>query len=402
MFLVYINDIVNGIESIIKLFADDTSLSLGLQSSAIRAEIINSDLEKIDDWAKTWKVEFNQTKTELLNTLRGNAPVYNLTFSNTVLQQNQHHKHLGVILQNNCKWGEHIDYVVSKASGLIHCLRSFKYNFSRKALETLYKSFILPIFDYADVLWDGCTDEESDKLEKLHIDALRTITGAVRGTSHSKLYQETGFCSLRERRRRHKLTMYRRLIHGNCPDYLSDLTPPLISSVNPYHRRRPNERRVPPYRTEIYRKSFIPSTTILWNELPENIQRTDSISQFKRYLALTDSTVPPYYYLGDRKPQIIHCRLRLNMSDLNFDLFTRHLTDNPSCACGHRQETAEHYLLYCSNHLFSRTQTILTLPTHLLETNTLLKGQQNLSIEENENVFKTVLDFISLSKRLTE
>ena len=62
LFLIYINDIVNNIESVIKLFADDTSLSLALNIPGSRAEILNHDLEKINEWAKKWKVRFNEEK----------------------------------------------------------------------------------------------------------------------------------------------------------------------------------------------------------------------------------------------------------------------------------------------------------------------------------------------------
>ena len=46
LFLIYINDIVNNTESMIKLFADDTSLSLALNNRDSRAEILNHDLGK--------------------------------------------------------------------------------------------------------------------------------------------------------------------------------------------------------------------------------------------------------------------------------------------------------------------------------------------------------------------
>ena len=60
--------------------------------------------------------------------------------------------------------------------------------------------------------------------------------------------------------------------------------------------------------------------------------------------------------MAKRIEQIVHCRLRLEMSDLYFGLFNRYLTDNPSRACGHPLEIAGH-LLYCpildikANHL---------------------------------------------------
>ena len=52
LFLIHINDITKNIESVIKLFADDTSVSLALKDPDRRAAILNSDLEKINSWAK--------------------------------------------------------------------------------------------------------------------------------------------------------------------------------------------------------------------------------------------------------------------------------------------------------------------------------------------------------------
>ena len=117
--------------------------------------------------------------------------------------------------------------------------------FSRKSLKTIYTSFILPHFDYADVIWDNCTDKLTNELESLQLDALRTIVGAVKGTSHAKLYTESGFVTLKERRRRHKLLMYFKIVNGLAPNYVTEYLPPLVSSINPYHRRNHLERKVP-------------------------------------------------------------------------------------------------------------------------------------------------------------
>ena len=106
--------------------------------------------------------------------------------------------------------------------------------------------------------------------------------------------------------------------------------PPLVSSTNPYHRRRPLQRQVPKHKTDTYRQSFFPSTTTLWNNSPENIQRTKSISQVKHFLSRNDTNPPPFFYNGSRKAQITHCKLCLGISDLNDDLLNRHLTTNSS------------------------------------------------------------------------
>ncbi len=55
LFLIYINDVTEGIESDIFLFADDTSIFRSGKNNQILAQQINSDLNKISLWAKKWK-----------------------------------------------------------------------------------------------------------------------------------------------------------------------------------------------------------------------------------------------------------------------------------------------------------------------------------------------------------
>ena len=94
----------------------------------------------------------------------------------------------------------------------------------------------------------------SRRSENLHLDALRTIIGAVRGTSHQKLYTVSEFTTLRETRFKHKIITYYKIFPENTPIYLKQHLPPLVSSTNPYHRRRPLQRQVPKHKTETYRQ----------------------------------------------------------------------------------------------------------------------------------------------------
>ena len=81
---------------------------------------------------------------------------------------------------------------------LINCLRHFKYKLGRKALEIMYKSFILPLFDYADIIWDNCTNTQSNMLENIHLEANTNYHWFCPGNKSSKLYNESGFCTLKK------------------------------------------------------------------------------------------------------------------------------------------------------------------------------------------------------------
>ena len=184
-----------------------------------------------------------------------------------------------------------------------------------------------------------------------------------------------------------------------CPNYLIDMLPGLVANRNPYHRRRPLERNISRCKTELYKKSFVPSTTLLWNSLPDNIKESDSISSLKHYLSSEDPIVPSYFYYGERKEQVMHCRLRLGLSDLRNDMFNRHLIDDPLCACGAGAETAGHYLLSCYMYDEPRTAIIFQLPPEHRTIEILLNGTNELGAKENILIFQTVHAFISESNR---
>ena len=103
LFLIYINDITKNIESVIKLFADDTIVSLALKDPDRRAAILNSDLEKLTAGRNDGKlvVLMKKKKTELLTFKKDNLPVYPLSFGNIVLEDKECHKHLGLTFQSN-------------------------------------------------------------------------------------------------------------------------------------------------------------------------------------------------------------------------------------------------------------------------------------------------------------
>ena len=400
LFLIYINDINLNLESVTKLFADDTRAYLSLEDDFQRGAILNSDLEKISNWATTWKVKFSTPKTDLLNISRRQEPITNqLRFNGTEIKSSDSHKHLGIIFQKDCNWNLHINLLIAKCRPLIACLKSYKYRLSRKSLETMFKSFILPILDYADVVWDNCAEYQANALEELQLDALRTIVGTVRGTSHFSLYKEAGFVTLKARRERHKLILYFKYVNNLLPEHLNEKFPRLVSETNPYSRRRPLERETIYSRTEHYKNTFFPSTTTLWNDLPDSIKCITSIGAFKRYLAQNDQVVPPYYYIGDRFPNTIHCRLRLKMSDLNFDLYNRHLTENQSCTCNADIEDTKHYLLQCPIYKKERETTIHILPYLAQNCETLLFGNVTFSIHFNSYIFLTVQEFIKTTGR---
>ena len=201
LFLVYINDIVTDIGSNIRLFADDTSLYIVVDNPLVAAETLNADLEKISRWAATWLVTFNPNKSvALLLSRKVSHPLHPPLFmENTPINEVEAHKHLGLFLSNDCSWHQHINYIKDKAWARINIMRRLKYKLDRKSLESIYISFIRPLLEYGDTIWDNCTQYEKYELDKIQNEAARIATGATKLVSLTNLYKEIGWESLSKR-----------------------------------------------------------------------------------------------------------------------------------------------------------------------------------------------------------
>ena len=68
-----------------------------------------------------------------------------------------------------------------------------KYQVDRNVLINIYLSFIRPILEYGNVIWDNCTQNEANLLESVQVEAGRIITGLRVNSSRSKLYSELGW-----------------------------------------------------------------------------------------------------------------------------------------------------------------------------------------------------------------
>lgn len=401
LFLLYINDIVNDIGANIRLFADDTSLFIIVENPVTAAVSLNADLSRISNWANTWLVTFNPNKTEsLLLSRKLTRPVHPpIYMQNQQISEVETHKHLGIFISNDCTWHTHIDYIKNKAWNRIHIMRKLKFKIDRKSLEIIYTSFIRPILEYADVIWDNCTQYEKQELEKIQNEAARIAIGATKLISLDKLYSEIKWDSLEKRRKDHKLTLFYKMQINMTPSYLSNLIPQTIGNISQYNLRNSDNLQTINARTSQYANSFLPSTVRDWNSLPPEIAQSDSLTTFKNHLNRNRVPVPKHYYSGSRQSQILHTRLRTNCSSLNNDLFLKNITDSPLCGCGSIENT-KHFFLQCPFYCEQRADLLASLSQFgIISLNLLLYGDNSLSLNTNVMIFERVHKYIRDTKR---
>ena len=320
--------------------------------------------------------------------------------NNVLIKEVDCHKHLGLIFNNKGTWSEHIKDISTKAWKRLNIMRKFKFILDRSSLQKIYFTFIRPLLEYADIIWDNCTINETEDIEKIQLEAARIVTGTTKLVSIRELYQETGWEKLETRRQKHKLIKFYSIVSGQSSTYLQELIPQEVSQTSDYNLRNSNNIRTVQSRTTLYENSFFPSAIKKWNALPLEERNSNSLSAFKATLT-KDITYPPkYYFAGTRKGQVLHTRIRTGCSAVKQHLHRRNIINDPFCSCG-MVEDAEHFLLQCPLYSQFRRDMFRYVAQFCPPTvNILLYGDPDIfTCDINASIFLSVQNFILNSKR---
>lgn len=147
--------------------------------------------------------------------------------------------------------------------------KGIRFKVDSQTLCRLYKSLVRPVMEYADVIWSGCTDTESDHFEHADVqyEAAKVVTGAIKGTSRQRLLEELGWESIKTRRIIHRIVLFYKIVNNYCPAFLLDLLPSQVFQRTHYSLCSSINFSVFATRTERFRNSVFPSVIALWNQL---------------------------------------------------------------------------------------------------------------------------------------
>ena len=112
LFLIYINDLSNGFNSSVKLFADDTPLFSAVNIITDSANLLKSNLSEMNEWTLQWKMSFIPDPTKQAQeiifsrkTSQRNHPGF--MFDNNIVNITTIRKHLGMVFHSKLSFDDH-------------------------------------------------------------------------------------------------------------------------------------------------------------------------------------------------------------------------------------------------------------------------------------------------------
>ena len=121
LFLVYINDLEEGVTGNILKFADDTKLFRKTKEIGDKQKL-QDDIDKLVRWCEKWQMLFNFGKCKCLHTGPGNTGM-NYEMGGTILSKTAKEKYLGVSMNANMKVAEQCRIAASKGNQVLGMIR---------------------------------------------------------------------------------------------------------------------------------------------------------------------------------------------------------------------------------------------------------------------------------------
>jgi len=427
LFLIYINDLENGLKSQVKFFADDTSLFSIVKDPNISALELNHDLKLISLWAYQWKMSFNpdlnKQAVEVVFSRKLNSVDHPEVYFNGVQVQNvKLHKHLGLLLDSKLSFATHIYSKISLARKGLGIIKKLSRFLSVKTLDQIFKMYVRPHLDFCDVIYhkpsitnpfDSAINLNylMNALERIQYHAALAITGTWKGTNLSKIYEELGWESLTDRRWSRRLFHFYKIQNNLTPYYLKIPVPPerarLISSRSEkvLHEIRCN--------SDSYQNSFYPDSVKSWNNIGHELRSSPSLKSFKAsILSLIRPKMNSIFDIHDPPSIKWLYQLRVGLSCLLDHKWKHGFKDIPSdkCQVCNCTESVDHYFLHCTRFIDARS--ILFVSLEDLNINfyqlvshaklkLLLYGDKSFSFITNQLLIKSTLIYLKDTGRFS-
>ena len=161
-----------------ELFADDTCLLLHASNPTSLLSTLNLKISFLLQWCNSNELSINPQTYHLLiipSTKNSNHMDLSVSLKDTTINAENSVKYLGVIIDTNFNFHDHlraIELKISRAAGVLYIL---KFVLPQNALRTLYYSFIHPHLLYGQIVWGSTYPTYLYSLSSLQNKVIRTL-----------------------------------------------------------------------------------------------------------------------------------------------------------------------------------------------------------------------------------
>ena len=277
-FLVYFNDIgniMNGVKY--QLYADDTVLYCKGNNYEVCEKELQKTLDKFISWCSKNALTINTKKTKIMtfgskNKVKKSKQI-SIKINKEIIGHVPTYKYLGIHLDQTLNYKYHSENLLKLINHKLYMFSKIRRYLNVQSAATIYKTMILPYFDYGDIIYMSSNIPEIKKLDRKHIRGLR-ISFRIQGKiEENDLFSLANISNLENRRKVHlRNFMYRNkekciIKNENCIETRCNSGPT-------FKVDKPN--------CETFKRNVYYAGAIEWNNLDAEVRKLEHYYQFKR------------------------------------------------------------------------------------------------------------------------
>ena len=315
LFLVFINDLPNGLHSYMSLFADDVKLICSTKDFLKTQD----DLDSLDAWQKSWLLSFNTKYNKCKVIYVGKNNTKNEYFlSGKLLPETDVEKDLGVYVKSDLNWKYHIQKSISKAKAIIGWVTRNVISREKTVMLNIYMTLVRPHLEYCTQLWNPTAEHGNWRI-------IMEIEGVQR--AFTRLIENSGLDTYKDRLQYLNLTtLLERRMRGDLIETFKILSGKTDYGKNLFNVSRSGTNLIYVSKRGSAKQSFLSNRVVsYWNKLPGYVKLSDSVESFKTkiesYKGKNQKSQGNYWELSE---EIFS---RINETDR--DQYVNFMTSNP-------------------------------------------------------------------------
>ena len=278
LFLIFVDDLDEGLMSEILKFADDTKVFGRVNSYEDRMKLQN-DLKRLVEWTEKWQMTFNVSKCKVMH-MGGSNMEWNYVMNGQMLKVVKAEKDLGVQITNDLKVASQCETAYRKANRMLSLMyRTLEYK-TPEIMTCLYKSLVRPHVEYCASAWSPHYSKDKQKLERIQHRFTRMVPG-MKCLEYEERIRRLGLRTLEERKTRNDLVELFKISRGLSAIPMESLFELEISCRTRGHFLKLRKKRV---ETDLRKYFFSTRVVNRWNGLNEESLRAETVDMFKRRL----------------------------------------------------------------------------------------------------------------------
>ena len=191
-------------------------------------------------------------------------------------------KLLGVHIDPSLDWNKHSKLVKQRAVNSIRNLHRVNNLIPMKQKRILYTSLVTPHFSYADIIWNGCSRLNQNKIQQAQNFAAKSMLGVKKYTSSTSALKKLEMIPLSGKRKINLAVHVKKSLEGRAPANIQEMYKKQLSITNNRSAAR-RDLNIPKHRLQQYQNGAFYNSIKAWNSLSVKI-RDDNLSTFKKHL----------------------------------------------------------------------------------------------------------------------